>query len=515
MLAAIRAKRCGFVGCAPIGLSYKRTCGRTSTPSSHGSAGSCPRPSLRRLAGGTATACTIRRTSSTSDGRLGLPLEASAAPARRACPLCRRPPMYVPYRVAWVGSCVLYNVAKLRAAGGFTFWRELPERHAGEDVLAQLRVMARFGGCGSSVRRRAPRASHHGPRARRRRAKGALGGLAPAHRVMPSPRRLSRAEDLHQHDGLVVLLVLRAIQQRHGAVLLLELPQLEIRSGFSASSAVYAARNSSHFAGSCPKRSRTSVLGATSCIHSSRCASARETPRGHSRSTRTRYPSSPDGSSIHTLSLETHVDSLRRSRARSEIDQMDHAVVGGDVRPHDLGGVDHHRTVTRSDDQLGTLETVELSSLTGPPPRVARSPRDTAAPTTEAPGRQGSCRVRPSESPRTLHRPRERGEGSFAQEGLLETGRLDCFDKRVGAPNCWTISTMLGISRHLFELDSRQGVCNMYPPRPPSLGDGLARLRDAPASTDASGSGAKTGGRHPADLLTASSCWRCRRRPPH
>lgn len=51
------------------------------------------------------------------------------------------------YKVAWVGGCVLYDVAKLRAAGGFGFWRELPPEHAGEDVLAQLRVMARFGGC--------------------------------------------------------------------------------------------------------------------------------------------------------------------------------------------------------------------------------------------------------------------------------------------------------------------------------------------------------------------------------
>jgi glycosyl transferase family 2 len=52
------------------------------------------------------------------------------------------------YRVAWVGGCVLYDAAKLRACGGFAFWRELPAEHCGEDVLAQQRVMARFGGCG-------------------------------------------------------------------------------------------------------------------------------------------------------------------------------------------------------------------------------------------------------------------------------------------------------------------------------------------------------------------------------
>jgi GT2 family glycosyltransferase len=52
------------------------------------------------------------------------------------------------YKVAWVPACVLYDVAALRAVGGFGFHEELPGDHCGEDVLAQLRVMARFGGCG-------------------------------------------------------------------------------------------------------------------------------------------------------------------------------------------------------------------------------------------------------------------------------------------------------------------------------------------------------------------------------
>jgi GT2 family glycosyltransferase len=52
------------------------------------------------------------------------------------------------YRVAWIGGCVLYDTAALRDAGGFGFWRDLPPEHAGEDVLAQLRVMAARGGCG-------------------------------------------------------------------------------------------------------------------------------------------------------------------------------------------------------------------------------------------------------------------------------------------------------------------------------------------------------------------------------
>lgn len=52
------------------------------------------------------------------------------------------------YHVAWVGACVLYDTAKLRQVGGFGFWRELPAVHCGEDVLAQVRVLQQFGGCG-------------------------------------------------------------------------------------------------------------------------------------------------------------------------------------------------------------------------------------------------------------------------------------------------------------------------------------------------------------------------------
>ena len=51
------------------------------------------------------------------------------------------------YKIAWVGGCVMFDTAMLRAVGGFDFWRELPPQHCGEDVLAQQRVMARYGGC--------------------------------------------------------------------------------------------------------------------------------------------------------------------------------------------------------------------------------------------------------------------------------------------------------------------------------------------------------------------------------
>jgi GT2 family glycosyltransferase len=54
----------------------------------------------------------------------------------------------MPYKIAWVGGCVMYDTKILREVGGFSFWKELPEKHCGEDVLAQLRVMKKYGGCG-------------------------------------------------------------------------------------------------------------------------------------------------------------------------------------------------------------------------------------------------------------------------------------------------------------------------------------------------------------------------------
>lgn len=52
------------------------------------------------------------------------------------------------YKIAWCPGCVLFDTGVLREAGGFSFWRDLPTQHTGEDVLAQIRVMATAGGCG-------------------------------------------------------------------------------------------------------------------------------------------------------------------------------------------------------------------------------------------------------------------------------------------------------------------------------------------------------------------------------
>jgi GT2 family glycosyltransferase len=55
---------------------------------------------------------------------------------------------WVPYKIAWVGGCVLYDRQVLDACGGFDFWTDLPAEHCGEDVLAQQRVLAAAGGAG-------------------------------------------------------------------------------------------------------------------------------------------------------------------------------------------------------------------------------------------------------------------------------------------------------------------------------------------------------------------------------
>jgi glycosyltransferase involved in cell wall biosynthesis len=52
------------------------------------------------------------------------------------------------YKIAWVGGCVLYDSQKLRDAGGFDFWKDLPAEHCGEDVMAQIRLMEKYGGFG-------------------------------------------------------------------------------------------------------------------------------------------------------------------------------------------------------------------------------------------------------------------------------------------------------------------------------------------------------------------------------
>ncbi|GAA5512848.1 hypothetical protein Dcar01_01572 [Deinococcus carri] len=131
MLEALQREGCGFVGSAVIGLSYR--------------ADVRPHQQAVEFWEGPVTPETVRPGTAAWERYMLhnaanlLHVQQQHAPAPEQSRL---------YKVAWVGGCVLYDRACLEAVGGFGFWRELPEHHAGEDVLAQQRVMARFGGCG-------------------------------------------------------------------------------------------------------------------------------------------------------------------------------------------------------------------------------------------------------------------------------------------------------------------------------------------------------------------------------
>lgn len=73
----------------------------------------------------------------------------SAANLLHVAEALRLPPdRWRAYKIAWLGACVLYDRAKLVASGGYDFWRRVPAEHVGEDVVAQLQVMRRYGGAG-------------------------------------------------------------------------------------------------------------------------------------------------------------------------------------------------------------------------------------------------------------------------------------------------------------------------------------------------------------------------------
>ncbi|MFB3908362.1 MAG: glycosyltransferase family 2 protein [Candidatus Eisenbacteria bacterium] len=131
MVRAIREEACGFVGCGLIGLSYAGDVRPDEQAIEFWEGPVVPeevRPGTpeweRHRLHNAANLWHVQN-------RLGL-----------------HPSEQRKYKIAWVGGCVLYDTAHLLGAGGFGFWRELPESHCGEDVLAELRVMARHGACG-------------------------------------------------------------------------------------------------------------------------------------------------------------------------------------------------------------------------------------------------------------------------------------------------------------------------------------------------------------------------------
>lgn len=130
--AALHEQRCGFVGYAVQGLSYLDDV-RPEETASFETWGDGVKPERVRP-GGRA----FER----------WPLHNAANPAHLAARLRLRDADRLPYRIAWVGGCVLFDHRALLEAGGFEFWPALPPSHAGEDRAAQWRVMERAGGAG-------------------------------------------------------------------------------------------------------------------------------------------------------------------------------------------------------------------------------------------------------------------------------------------------------------------------------------------------------------------------------
>jgi GT2 family glycosyltransferase len=129
---AIGTLRCGLVGAAVQGLSYLDDCRPHELAPFERWSGP-PRP--ERIQPG--TPAWERWT-----------LHNAANPVHLAREHVRPGERWVPYKIAWVGGCVLYDRRVLDAVGGFDFWSHLPPEHCGEDVLAQQRVMAVAGGAG-------------------------------------------------------------------------------------------------------------------------------------------------------------------------------------------------------------------------------------------------------------------------------------------------------------------------------------------------------------------------------
>lgn len=131
MLGVIQEEACGFVGCAPIGLSYI---------DDH-------RPAEQKI--------------ELWQGRVQPEAFASweTVPWERHKAHNAANPYHlqliwaaggkvVRYKVAWVGASVLYDRRKLLDVGGYFFWDRLPVEHCGEDVVVQVMLLRRYGGCG-------------------------------------------------------------------------------------------------------------------------------------------------------------------------------------------------------------------------------------------------------------------------------------------------------------------------------------------------------------------------------
>ena len=133
MVDALRTLGCGFVGSAVQGLSY------LDDVRPH------EQQAFETWDAGRVAPERLRR-GSPETSRVSLHNAANLAHVAATLDVPRGG--WLAYKVAWVGGCTLYDRQALVETGGFDFWSTLPPEHAGEDVVAQWRVMERRGGAG-------------------------------------------------------------------------------------------------------------------------------------------------------------------------------------------------------------------------------------------------------------------------------------------------------------------------------------------------------------------------------
>ncbi len=130
MLGAIEEEECGFVGCCAVGLSYLED----YRPHQHNL-----EPWEEKVEPEALTWETIP---------WDRHMVHNAANAHHLYQKLAPNGGVIKYKVAWVGANVMYDRAKLLNVGGFSWWHMLPPEHAGEEVLAQLLLLRKYGGCG-------------------------------------------------------------------------------------------------------------------------------------------------------------------------------------------------------------------------------------------------------------------------------------------------------------------------------------------------------------------------------
>lgn len=131
MIDVIRRERCGFVGCAAIGLQFQDDIR--------------PHQQHIELWEGPVTPELFDRQSIPWERHL---VNNAANPLHLEQKLLRKGEVCC-YKVAWIGGAnILFDREKLADVGAFSWWQRLPPEHAGEEVVVQFLLLNKYGGCG-------------------------------------------------------------------------------------------------------------------------------------------------------------------------------------------------------------------------------------------------------------------------------------------------------------------------------------------------------------------------------